>query len=317
MTVGFALSGGGNLGAMQAGGMRALFEAGIEPELLTGSSIGALNAAFYATHPGIGGCKALETAWSDMRRQDVFRFELSRAIAGFIGLRDHLVTTKRLKVIIREWLGIERIEEAPVPFAAVATDALTGDIVLMTEGDVASALLASAAIPGVFPPVLRDGRWLVDGSLSAGCPASEALELGADVVFAFMTTTAPRRKPPRGAVAAAMSSVSLLTSKLQVSRLESAQAAARERGGAVYFVPSPFPEAPSPFDFSQGSTLAASGVRPRLGVGERAGVRRDASRFAPLNERDAGLVRWLRAQGPGAERAHLARQLGPRRRPVP
>jgi NTE family protein len=265
----FALSGGGNLGAMQAGGMRALIEAGLEPDLLTGSSIGALNAAFYATHPGINGCKALEIAWSDMRRQDVFRFGLSRAIAGFVGLRDHLVTTKRLKTIIHEWLGIERIEEADIPFAAVATDALTGDIVLMQHGDVASALLASAAIPGVFPPVLREGRWLVDGSLSAGCPAVEALDLGADEVFAFLTTTAPRRRPPRGAVAAAMSSVSLLTAKLQISRFERAHATATARGGAVHFVPSPFPEAPSPFDFSQGAGLAASGhARAAQWVGE-------------------------------------------------
>ncbi|HWF16159.1 MAG TPA: patatin-like phospholipase family protein [Acidimicrobiales bacterium] len=267
----FALSGGGNLGAMQAGGMRALVEAGIEPELLTGSSIGALNAAFYATHPGIEGCTALEAAWSNLRRQDVFRFELSRAIAGFVGLRDHLVTTHRLRAIIQEWLGIERIEEAVIPFAAVATDALSGEIVLMTHGDVASALLATAAIPGVFPPVWRDGRWLVDGSLSAGCPATEALDLGADEVFAFLTTTAPRRKPPRGAVAAAMSTVSLLTAKLQVSRLESAQATAVDRGGDVHFVPSPFPEAPSPFDFSQGAVLAASGyARATEWVGQRA-----------------------------------------------
>jgi NTE family protein len=267
--------------------MRALIEAGIEPELLTGSSIGALNAAFYATHPGIEGCKALEIAWSDLRRQDVFRFELSRAIAGFIGLRDHLVTTRRLKMIIHEWLGIERIEEATVPFAAVATDALTGEIVLMTQGDVASALLATAAIPGVFPPVLREGRWLVDGSLSAGCPATEALDLGADEVFAFLTTTAPRRRPPRGAVAAAMSSVSLLTSKLQVSRLESAHAAAAERGGAVHFVPSPYPEAPSPFDFNQGARLAASGyARAKEWVGE-AGLDTIAARFDALNEEEA------------------------------
>ena len=259
MKVAFALSGGGNLGAMQAGGMRALVEAGIEPELLTGSSIGALNAAFYATHPGIDGCKQLETAWSDISRKDVFRFELLRAITGFVGLRDHLVSTKRLKLIIHEWLGIERIEEAKVPFAAVATDALNGDIVVMTEGDVASALLATAAIPGIFPPVYREGRWLVDGSLSAGCPASEALDLGADEVYAFLTTTAPRRKPPRGAVAAAMSTVSLMTSKLQIARLENAEATAAQRGGAVYFVPSAFPEAPSPFDFDQGATFAASG----------------------------------------------------------
>lgn len=259
MKVAFALSGGGNLGAMQAGGMRAVVEAGVEPDLLTGSSIGALNAAFYATHPGVEGCKALETAWSRLRRRDVFRFELTRAIAGFIGLRDHLVTTKRLTTVINEWLGIERIEEAAVPFAVVATDALSGEIVLIPQGDIASALLATAAVPGVFPPVFRDGRWLVDGSLSAGCPATEALELGADEVFAFFTTTAARGRPPRGAVAAAMNSVSLMTSKLQVSRLERAQRTATDRGGSVHFVPSPLPEAPSPFDFSQGARFVASG----------------------------------------------------------
>jgi NTE family protein len=241
--------------------MRAFVEAGIEPDLLAGASIGALNAAFYATHPGISGCVQLQTAWSDLRRQQVFRFELSRAIAGFVGLRDHLVTTKRLEQVIHEWLGIERIEEAAIPFAVVATDALTGEIVVMTSGDVASALLASSAIPGIFPPVRRDERWLVDGSLSAGCPAAEALDLGADVVYAFLTTTAPRRRPPRGAVAAAMNSVSLLTSKMQTSRLDEAARTAATRGGAVHHVPSPFPEAPSPFDFSQGAALSSAGYR--------------------------------------------------------
>ena len=261
MTVAFALSGGGNLGAMQAGSMRALVEAGIEPGLVAGASIGALNAAFCATHPGIDGCVRLQSAWSDIRRKDVFRFELSRAIAGFLGLRDHLVGTKRLEGIIHEWLGIERIEEAALPFVAVATDALTGEVVVMSRGEIASALLASAAIPGLFPPVWREGRWLVDGSLSAGCPAAEALELGADVVYAFMTTTAPRRRPPRGAVAAAMSSVSFLTAKMQASRLDEAARSAEARGGAVHHVPSPFPEAPSPFDFAQGAALSSAGYR--------------------------------------------------------
>jgi NTE family protein len=261
MTVAFALSGGGNLGAMQAGSIRALVEAGIKPDLLVGTSIGSLNAAFCATHPGVKGCEALEAAWGNLRRKDVFRFELSRAIVGFLGLRDHLVATRRLKQIIREWLGIERIEDAPVAFAAVATDALTGDIVVMRDGEVSSALMASSAIPGIFPPVQRGGRWLVDGSLSAGCPAAEALSLGADEVYAFMTTTAARPRPPRGAVAAAMSSVSLLTSKLQASRLDAAQETAAERGGAVHMVPSPLPDPPSPFDFQQGASLAASGYR--------------------------------------------------------
>ncbi len=259
--------------------MRALVEAGIEPDLLTGSSIGALNAAYYATHPGVDGCKALETAWSDLRRQDVFRFELARAIAGFVGLRDHLVTTKRLKMIIREWLGIERIEEAAIPFAAVATDALSGEIVLMTDGDVASALLATAAIPGVFPPVFRQGRWLVDGSLSAGCPAAEALDLGADEVFAFLTTTAPRRKPPRGAVAAAMSSVSLLT--VQVADLPARGSpgdggrARRESALRALAVP----RGTVTFRLQPGRRLVRVRLRPRHGVDQPAVARHDALGF--------------------------------------
>jgi NTE family protein len=274
MTVAFALSGGGNLGAMQAGSIRALVEAGIKPDLLVGASIGSLNAAFCATHPGVKGCEALEAAWGNLRRKDVFRFELSRAIVGFLGLRDHLVATRRLKRIIHEWLGIERIEDAPIGFAAVATDALTGDIVVMRRGEVSSALLASSAIPGLFPPVLREGRWLVDGSLSAGCPAAEALSMGADEVYAFMTNTAPRRRPPRGAVAAAMSSVSLLTSKLQAARLDAARETAAERGGAVHMVPSPLPDPPSPFDFEHGATLASTAYgRTRAWLRERAADR--------------------------------------------
>jgi len=277
MTVAFALSGGGNLGAMQAGSMRAVAEAGIKPDLLIGASIGSLNAAFYATHPGPEGCEALEAAWGNLHRKDFVRFELSRAMAGFLGLRDHLVATRRLKRIIHEWLGIERIEDARVAFGAVATDALTGEIVVMRSGEVSSALLASAAIPGVFPPVEREGRWLVDGSLSAGCPAAEALDLGAEEVFAFMTTSAPRQRPPRGAVAAAMSSVSLLTSKLQISRLDAAQRTAAERGGAVHMVPSPLPDPPSPFDFQQGAKLAAAAYGcTKKWLGERSGVRAPA-----------------------------------------
>jgi NTE family protein len=258
MTVGFALSGGGNLGPMQAGTMRALVEAGIAPDVLVGTSVGALNAAFYATHPGTEGCKALEDAWVALRRRDVFRLELARVLAGFLGFRDHLVATKRLRELIRGWLGIDAIEEAKMPFAAVATDALTGECVVLRSGDVASALLASSAIPGIFPPVRHEGRWLVDGTLSAGCPVAEALDLGAEHVYALMTTTAPRRRPPRGAVAVAMNSVSLVTSKVQRDQLASAELEAERRGGAVRVVPSPEPEAPSPFDFGRGRVLASA-----------------------------------------------------------
>jgi NTE family protein len=260
-SVAFALSGGGNLGAMQAGMMRALVENGVEPELMVGSSIGALNAAFYATHPGVEGCSALETAWSNLRRRDVFRFDAARVLTGFLGLRDHLVTTRRLRDLIRLWLGIERIEEAPLPFAALATDALTGERVLMAHGDVATALLASSAIPGIFAPVRYGERWLIDGSLSPSSPAMEALELGADEIYVLSTATAPRVRPPRGAVAMAMNSVSLVTARMHRDQLDLAEQRARAQGGAVWIVPSPGLDAPSPFDFGRGASLTAAAYR--------------------------------------------------------
>ncbi|MDA8274038.1 MAG: patatin-like phospholipase family protein [Actinomycetota bacterium] len=261
MTVAFALSGGGNLGAMQAGAMRALLDAGVEPDLLVGSSVGALNAAFYATHPGISGARALEAAWVGLSRRAVFRFEPGVVLAGFLGLRDHLVTTRRFRHLVRRWLEIERIEEAAVPFAAVATDALSGEAVVLDHGDVVGALAASSAIPGLFPPVRHEGRWLLDGSLAAGCPVTEALDLGARTVYVLSTATAARVRPPRGAVAIAMNSVSLVAARLHRQQLAAAQHRATALGGAIWVVPSPEPEAPSPFDFRHGQALAAAAYR--------------------------------------------------------
>lgn len=102
------------------------------------------------------------------------------------------------------------------------------------------------------------GRWLVDESLSAGCPVAEALDLGADTVYVFTMATAPRRRRPRGAVAMVMNSVSLVTAKMQRAQLEEAQRRATQRGGAVWVVPSREPEAPSPFDFRQSEALATA-----------------------------------------------------------
>ena len=261
VTVAFALSGGGNLGAMQAGAMRALLEAGIEPDLLVGSSAGALNAAFYATRPGIGGTRALEATWAGLSRRALFRFDPGVVLAGFLGLRDHLVTTKRFRDVIRQQLGIERIEDAAVPFAAVATDALSGEVVVLDRGDAVIALAASSAIPGLFPPVRHQGRWLVDGSLAADCPVTEALDLGADTVYVLSTQTAPLHRPPRGAVAMTLNSVSLVTARLYRQQLAAAQDRATALGGAIWVVPSPEPEAPSPFDFRHGQALAAAAYR--------------------------------------------------------
>jgi NTE family protein len=256
VTVAFALSGGGNLGPMQAGTVLGLLEGGIEPDLLVGTSVGALNAAFLSTRPGVGGARALVSAWSALRRTDAFRVNVLAMVAGFVGLRDHLISTDRFRGLIRRWVEVQRIEEATVPFAATATDALNGETVLLRQGDVVDALAASSAIPGIFSPVRIGNRWLVDGSLSASCPVLQAQAMGADQVYVIATATAPRLAPPRGTVALAMNSVSLVTARTGREQLAAAQLHAAATGGTVFVVPSAKPLAPSPFDFTKSAALA-------------------------------------------------------------
>jgi NTE family protein len=256
MTVAFALSGGGNLGAMQAGSVVALLEAGIEPDLLVGSSIGALNAAFLSTRPGLEGARTLMNEWARLRRQEVAGFSPLTLLAGFFGVHDHLVSSTRLRALINKWVDLERIEDAVTPFVAMATDALTGEAVMLRSGDVVDALSASAAIPGLLAPVRIGERWLIDGSLSAGCPVLEAQALGADDVYMITTATAPRLRPPRGAVAMAMNSVSLVTARSNQVQLEQARRHATNSGGHVFVVPTGAPSAPGPFDLSRSAALA-------------------------------------------------------------
>ena len=256
MTVAFALSGGGNLGPMQAGTVVALLEAGVEADLLVGTSVGALNAAFLASRPGVAGAQQLVTAWSELRRRDVVKLSPLRAIAGFLGVRDHLVSPDRLRSLIRSWVQFSRIEDAPVRLAITATDALSGEAVTLVEGDVVESLVASSAIPGLIPPVPLRGRWLVDGSLSANHPVRQAQALGANDVYVLATATARRRRPPRGALAVAMNSVSLVTTRVARQETEDAARRAAAGGGRVFVVPPAEPDPPGTFDYRHGARLA-------------------------------------------------------------
>lgn len=258
-SVAFAFSGGGNLGPMQAGAVLALVESGLRADLLVGTSVGALNAAFLATRPEVAGAQQLVAAWSRLRRRDVVRLNPFRAIAGFLGVRDHIISPGRLRSLIRGWVEFARIEDAPVRLAITTTDALSGEAVTLTEGDVVEALVASAAIPGLFPPVVVNGRWLVDGSLSANRPVRQARDLGARDVYVLTTATALRRRPPRGAVALAMNSVSLVTTRISRRQIAEAVGQAAADGGRIFLVPTAEPDAPGTFDYRHGARLAKLG----------------------------------------------------------
>ena len=181
--VGFVLSGGGSLGAVQAGMVVALAEAGIVPDVLTGASVGALNAAFLAGRPGIAGARALAEIWLQLRRRDVMPLRPGQLLTGLSARRPVLLHNDRLALFIRTRLPYRRLEDAPLRLAVTASDAHSGQPVLLQRGDAVTALLASTAIPGVFPSVVIEGRTLVDGSVVDDQPIEAAVALGASIVY--------------------------------------------------------------------------------------------------------------------------------------
>ena len=181
------VGGGGVLGAAQVGVGYALEQRGFVPDLIIGTSVGALNGAIVAAHPGKA-APWLDHVWTQLRRREVFPigYPFSRAsVFADRGLR---------RLIARAGLP-SRIEQLAVPFTAVAMDLVTGAPALLDHGDLESALLASAAIPGVLPPVVRGGRMLVDGGVIAYVPVRAAQRAGAASVVVL--STGPESSPLR------------------------------------------------------------------------------------------------------------------------
>ncbi|HEY6760263.1 MAG TPA: patatin-like phospholipase family protein, partial [Baekduia sp.] len=162
MTTAFVLSGGASLGATQAGMLQALYERSIRPDLLVGTSAGALNAAFAAARPPtVDTAVALQRLWRGLTRSQVLPASPLTAALGALGVRDHSFSLSGLRRVIERHCDCGRLEDAAIALHVVAADVLTGEEVVLSDGPVVDALLASAAIPGVFPPVARDGRLLM------------------------------------------------------------------------------------------------------------------------------------------------------------
>ncbi|MGX9883369.1 patatin-like phospholipase family protein [Streptomyces sp. NPDC002276] len=162
---------GGVLGAAHIGVGYALEQRGFVPDMIVGTSVGALNGAIAAAHPDRA-APWLDHVWTRLRRRDVYPL-------GRLSSRTSVFTDRGLRRLIARAELPSRIEQLAVPFTAVAMDLVTGAQVLLDRGDLESALLASAAIPGMLPPVDRAGRTLVDGGVIAYVPVLAALQAGA------------------------------------------------------------------------------------------------------------------------------------------
>ena len=279
MSVAFVLSGGASLGAIQVGMLRALADREIRPDVIVGTSVGALNGAFLAdrelTRETVD---ELAEIWLSLRRGTVFPAEPVTGLLGFLGVRRNLVPAGSLRRLITRHISHDRLEELPIPLHAIACDALTGREVRLSEGPLADAVLASSAIPGVFPPVEWDGRLLIDGGVVNNTPISHALELEPTHVYVLPTGgPCELTEPPRGAIGMLIHATSLLVAQRFAG--EAVSLAGRSR---VTILPPPCPIRVQPTDFGHAEEL--------MSRAEECAHELLAGRVAPLltNLRNAG-----------------------------
>src|SRR5450631_2687006 len=156
----FVLSGGGNQGVAQVGMLRALFERGIVPDVVVGTSAGALNGASIATSPTLEKVDDLQRVWVGLRGEQVFPGGAIKRAWNILRRDDHLSPNEGLLAVVEAAGVAPDFAGLAVPLRVVTTDLDTGDEILFVAGSTIPALLASAAIPGIFPPVELHGQRL-------------------------------------------------------------------------------------------------------------------------------------------------------------
>lgn len=252
----FVLSGGGSLGAVQVGMLQALTEAGIHPDMLIGTSVGAVNAAWIGGCPDHRGALRLGEIWRGLRRQDIFPLSPWSSARGLLGRSNHVISNASLRNVLEKNMPYERLEEAAVPVHVITTELKTGRSVLMSSGPAVPALLASAAIPGVFPPVTIGRREFIDGGVANHTPIAGAIELGATRIFVLPVGYPWLRQEPTNALGMALFALARFVEQ----KLDAEVGYYRHRAD-IRVMPSLEVPAVSPADFSHTEELMTRGYR--------------------------------------------------------
>ncbi|HKW81280.1 MAG TPA: patatin-like phospholipase family protein [Casimicrobiaceae bacterium] len=254
--IAFVLAGGGSFGSIQVGMLRELVASGIQPDLVVGASVGALNGAYFAGDPTAAGVARLEAIWRGLKRSDVFPFTLRR-LAGLFFRSASLVDAAGLRRLVERHLSYRDLENAAIPIHIAATELLGGAPVELSSGPAVEAILASCAIPAAFPPVKVGDSYLIDGAIASNTPIMTAVRLGATRIVVLPTGFAcALEAPPPSAIATALHALNLLIAHQLVRDL--AQLAGRVD---VATVPPLCPLAVSPYDFSRASELIERAAR--------------------------------------------------------
>ncbi len=193
------LGGGGVLGASEVGMVGALLERRIVPDLIVGSSIGALNGVVVAANPTLASVQELTRVWNGIQIRDVFATSMVGQIANVVRHGTYLHSNEGLRKVIDGFLGGGQIEDLPVTFQCVAASIERASAHWFSAGPAVDAVLASCAVPGLLPPVRIGDEHFVDGGLVRSVPVGRAVDLGAERIFVLHVgrIEQPLRAPQR------------------------------------------------------------------------------------------------------------------------
>jgi NTE family protein len=197
--VGFVLGGGGVLGAVEVGMLRALFRAGFRPDVVVGTSIGAVNGALVASDPNEGVTNRLVRLWTSPEAADVYGDSIPRQMRRF-ATRTHLHSPMPLRRLLESELGEQAtFADLKIPFRCCAASIERAAEHWFDSGPLVDAVLASASVPGLLPPMQISGEHFVDGGIVNSIPVGEAVRIGAKLIFVLQVgrierpLAAPRR----------------------------------------------------------------------------------------------------------------------------
>jgi NTE family protein len=194
----FVLGGGGVLGAHEVGMLRALADREIRPDLILGTSVGAINGAVFAGDPTPGGVERLTRLWADTRLSEITPGGVLRRVSTLARSGTHLESFEVARARLEEALPVKRIEDLALPYQCVAASIERAAEHWFTQGDLADAVLASCAVPGILPPVEIDDEHYIDGGIVNSIPVARAVGLGATTIYVLQVGRLEKPlQPPR------------------------------------------------------------------------------------------------------------------------
>ncbi|HDN80519.1 MAG: hypothetical protein DRI61_03855 [Chloroflexi bacterium] len=262
--VAFVLSGGGNRGALEVGALQALFEHGITPDILVGTSAGAMNAAFIAINPTLEGAYELGSLWKGIRKEDVYSGNWFTMAWRFLTGKDSLFSSENVRRLVEKYIPPDKRKFGDLDVQLYITSANINTSTLYLfgedpEGSIVDAVMSSTALPLVFPPVEYNGWQYVDGGVVANVPIEIAIEKGAKEIYAIDVSYAGQiRLNIHGIINIGRRCITVM---LYQHLLEDLEEAAENPDVTLHHIRITAYAEIDPYDFSKSAEMIAEGKR--------------------------------------------------------